>query len=320
MKIMFHTGALNYRGTTVAITDYARYNQEILGNESVICYNLSIPYMKDMGTEHAVVEALSKQFEVLGHDGSAAGVESLVDKHKIDTSYFIRSGERDFLPNNCRTLVHAVFQQYEPHGDCYAYVSQWLANKMNSQHGTSIPSVPHIVQLPEPTDNLREKMGIPAHHTIIGRHGGYDTFDLPWVHQAVATFLEQHDDYTFVFVGTRPWINHPRVLFYQEIHDVQDKANFIDTCDAMLHGRGGGESFGLSIAEFLSLGKPVMAWNGGGDQNHIDMLADSELLYNNPIDLNHMLSNFKDNQQDWASRVSGYRPQPAMEQFKKVFL
>ena len=36
MRVLFHTNTLNYRGTTVAISDYARYNQEVLGNESII--------------------------------------------------------------------------------------------------------------------------------------------------------------------------------------------------------------------------------------------------------------------------------------------
>jgi len=50
MKILFHANTLNFRGTTVAVTDYARYNQEVLGNESVIVYNESLGYEKDMGT------------------------------------------------------------------------------------------------------------------------------------------------------------------------------------------------------------------------------------------------------------------------------
>ena len=39
MKILFHDNTLTERGTSVALYDYAKYNEEILGNESYICYN-----------------------------------------------------------------------------------------------------------------------------------------------------------------------------------------------------------------------------------------------------------------------------------------
>ena len=66
MKILFHTNTLNYRGTTVAVADYARYNQDILGNESVIAYCKTNGQEKDMGNEPAVIEALEKKFNVVG--------------------------------------------------------------------------------------------------------------------------------------------------------------------------------------------------------------------------------------------------------------
>lgn len=34
MKIAFHSSYLGYRGTEVAMMDYARGNQELLGNQS----------------------------------------------------------------------------------------------------------------------------------------------------------------------------------------------------------------------------------------------------------------------------------------------
>ena len=35
-KIAFHTNQLSIRGTEVALFQYAKYNEEILGNKSVI--------------------------------------------------------------------------------------------------------------------------------------------------------------------------------------------------------------------------------------------------------------------------------------------
>ena len=36
MKIAFHNNQLSLRGTEVAMYDYAKYNEEILGNESIV--------------------------------------------------------------------------------------------------------------------------------------------------------------------------------------------------------------------------------------------------------------------------------------------
>ena len=45
-------------------------------------------------------------------------------------------------------------------------------------------------------------------------------------------------------------VDHPRVLYVDTIYSEEDKDMFIRTCDAMIHARRRGESFGLSIAEF----------------------------------------------------------------------
>jgi glycosyltransferase involved in cell wall biosynthesis len=314
MKILFHANTLNYRGTTVAITDYAHYNQEILGNESVIAYCKTYGEEKDMGNEPAVIEALEKKFKVVGY--STGNIEKEIDKEKIDLAYFIAGGEKSFLPTNCKTAVHAVFQNKEPHGDRYAYISEWLSTKMSN--GT-IPFVPHIVNLPQPVKNYRQAFGLEG-KIVVGRIGGYFTFDIPFVKEYIKQLVQADDKFVFLFVGTEPFIDHPNVKFINEIHNAQQKANFISTCDAMIHARQRGESFGLSIAEFLSLNKPVMAWNGGHDLNHLEMLKDSGLLYNDSNDLNSMLYSLDNTKEDWGRRVAEYNPNIVMKKFNEVFI
>lgn len=315
MKVLFHANTLNYRGTTVAITDYAKYNQEILGNESVIAYNVSLGYEKDMGSEQTVVDELKKRFNVVGY--REGDLEGIISKEQIDTAYFIRAGQKEYLPKNCKTAVHAVFQFNEPHGDRYAYISNWLSKEMSD--GT-IPYVPHIVELPTPTSSYRDALGIDKNKIVIGRLGGYYTFDIPGIKEYIKRLVNDNDTFVFLFVGTEPFIDHPNVKFINEIHSLQKKANFINTCDCMLHARQRGESFGLSIAEFLALNKPVLAWNGGYDRNHLDMLKDSGTLYNNEDDLNYMLHNLNDFKQDWSDRVKDFKPEPVMKKFNEVFL
>lgn len=315
MRVLFHGDTLNYRGTTVALTDYAQYNQEVLGNESIIAFNTKHGYKKDMGTELAVVDELKKRFNVIGYEDGK--IEGLVDKEKIDVSYFIRAGQRDFLPSNCKTAVHSVFQFNDPHGDRYAYISRWLSDHVS---GGQIPFVPHVVDLPSPTGDYKQALGITDKQTVIGRIGGYYTFDIPQVKDLITKLVTHNERFVFLFVGTEPFIDHPNVKFINEIHSPQKKANFIATCDCMLHARSRGESFGLSIAEFLSLNKPVFAWNGGLDRNHIDMLKNTGTLYNSDIDLMYKLHHIEEFQYDWLSIVEEYKPKNVMKKFNEVFL
>jgi len=321
MKILFHTTSLNFRGTGVAVTDYARFNQEVLGNESVICWDAEIPYIQDITTEPEVVRKLEKNYNVIGHRG-LEDLQAIIDREKIDVTYFLRYGGKDFIPKNCRTAVHAIFQVCEPHGDRYAYISEWLSNAMNAKHGTSIPHVPHMVNLPAPTDNYREILGIPANDIVIGRMGAYGSFNLPFVKQAIIEILEERKDYTFLFVGTYPWIEHPKVKYLNAFSGLQTKSNLISTCDAMIHARINGESFGLTIIEALSMNKPILSWSGGEDQNHSLILKDSRLLYNSGDDFKESLLNIREikKYEDWTQRVKRFEPVPVMNKFREVFL
>jgi glycosyltransferase involved in cell wall biosynthesis len=321
MKVLFHDNQLNLRGTTVSVTDYARYNQEILGNESVISYVAS-PYPNGYGESHpTAIESISKEFNVIGHTG-VDDLQRIIDREKIDFAYFLRSGNIDFLPNNCSTGVHSVFQNYQPHGDKYAYVSEWLASTMAQRNGLpSLSWVPHIVNLPKPNRNYREELGIRQDQFVFGRHGGRDTFDLHFVKKAIANLISTTDKFVFLFFGTDPWIDHPNVKFFNEIHNLQDKANIINTWDAMIHARSHGESFGLAFTEALSLNKPVLSWEGGSDLHHTKVLENSGLLYNENTILDK-LTNIQElaNSEDWTKRVEQFKPEIVMQQFNNVFL
>jgi glycosyltransferase involved in cell wall biosynthesis len=320
MQILFYTNTLNYRGTSVAVTDYAHYNQEILGNTSIIGYNGSLPYTPDGGTEPVVLKSLQNRFPVIDCGGTEYSFNKVIDQNHIDNFYSIRAGGVDPLPNNCTTSVHAVFGSYHPHGKQYAYVSEWLSQVINSTYNTNCPFVPHMVTMPAPTTNLRQEWNIPHFAKVFGRYGGLGDFDLDWVKETILKVLNYRQDYYFVFANTHVWCQHPQVIFLDAIYDLQQKSNYINSCDVMIHARSGGESFGLAVAEFLSLNKPVIAWKGGVDQNHVVMLGGSNLLYENASDLEIILNNWYLIQEDPASRVVNYHPTQVMNKFQQVFL
>jgi hypothetical protein len=322
MKIAFHTNTLSNRGTTVAILDYAQYNQELLGNDSIIVYPLhfsdpGIPV--DSLTRPEIVDSISKKFTLFGYS-SQEELEQYCLDNNVDYTYYIKAGFNDGPLNSVtKNLIHAVFQANNPHGDKYAYISDWLSHQMS---GGLLEFVPHIVDLPKTAvSDYRKKLNISDDKVVIGRIGGFHQFDIQWVLQTVANFAFTNPNYIFVFVNTFKFVDLPNVLFLESIFDEQEKTDFILSCDAMIHARSDGESFGLAICEGLFHDKPVFCFNGGRDKHHIKLLQDTNLLYNTPDDLWIKLLNVKNNYRyEYSKLVQQFTPELVMEKFNKVFI
>ena len=87
-----------------------------------------------------------------------------------------------------KNLVNAITGNWQPnwiHGDIYAKGSKWLSKITNHK----IPYVPYIVHLPEVESDMREELSIPKDDLVLGRNGGWETFDLPFVKQAIQQVL-----------------------------------------------------------------------------------------------------------------------------------
>lgn len=327
-KILFHTEQLNFRGTTNSILDYAKYNQEILGNESAILYSLKSPEGKDVGTEQAVVDYIQKRYPVYAYENykQANDIASGFDlcySQRAGLSRDRNTGEPYLNVNTTKFGVHSVFQWHDPHGDVYSYISEWLSNKIASSYGTKLyPYVPYIVHLPPPNRNWRKELKISKTSTVIGRLGGFHTFDIEFAKETVRKVLEARADFIFLFMNTEKFIDHPRVLFLPAVFNQQEKSNFIYTCDAMLHARTLGESFGLAICEFLFMNKPVLAWDGGFDRNHIELLNQHNLIYLNENDLYEKLVNIQSfiGKKKYNNIVAPYGPYEVIKRFESVFL
>jgi glycosyltransferase involved in cell wall biosynthesis len=314
MKIAFHANEISLRGTGVAMFDYAHYNKKLLGNESIVLH------WKGSTANHPLAyEKYEKHFEIFGYDDWSE-VDGIIKAEQADFLYMIKGGEKDGkITDACKTGIHAVFQNYEPHGDVYAYVSEWLSQKMTSG---KLPYVPHMINMPQPNADMRQRLNIPEHAVVLGRHGGKDQFDLPVAPVIERAALNNRFLY-FVFLNTdRFCMPLPNIIHLDPIYDLQEKSNFIGMCDAMIHARVMGESFGLAIAEFLYHDKPVIAWPGGGDQNHVKMLGEEGLWYNNPEELyQHLISAKHENHNGkYSARVEKYTPENVMNKFNQVFI
>ena len=288
MKVAFHSQLLTERGSEGAMLDYARFNRSILGNGSVLCLPdrpefAANPLLRRWQEEFSLI--LYRNKRDLGRRLSKEGVEVL---------YLTKPGAYDdFLVPGVKNCVHAQFLSDEFHGDAYAYLSPWMSEVMT---GRADSFVPFYVPKFESEENLRKRLGIPIQAKVFGRHGGWDTFNILFVRAVVAKHARSQPRDHFIFLNTEPIRGTEKlsnVHYLPATVNSEEKAAFLSSCDAMLHARWHGETFGLAVGEFAVLGKPVITFGGSRERAHLDMLGNRGLTYSNAEELRRRLKNFE---------------------------
>jgi glycosyltransferase involved in cell wall biosynthesis len=202
----------------------------------------------------------------------------------------------------------------------YAYVSRWLSEAASQG---KYPAVPHIVTpLPMTASDLRAELGIPPQALVFGRHGGSDSFDIPFAHVVIQELVKHRSDLYFLFLGTNQFCEpHSNIIHLPPTADIKLKARFVSTCDAMLHARLSGETFGLAIAEFSALNKPVITYDQSHERAHLEILGDRGLYYSDATTLTSLLWNFAPQSNiDWRVYSDLFTPESVMRKFNDVFL
>lgn len=306
MRVGFLNNQIDNRGTGNAVFQYAHYNEALLGNESLI-YTLPSGKHDPLSVERYVnrFNEVRSSFAI-PNDG-------------LDVLYHIKSGYNDGVipPGGIKYAVHAVFD-YDPHGDRYAMVSSWLANRS----GLGTAYVPHIVDLPPISSDIRRNVGLPEDGVVFGRYGGRDTFDLYFVWEAIRAILEENPKVWFLFMNTDvpDWaIRHPRIVFVEPTANEFQKRLFINSCDAMIHARQRGETFGISVGEFAFAGKPIITYADSPEKAHLQELGHFALTY----------TGFDSVMEQFRKVIRGpliswgygqYSPENVMAKFNEVFL
>ncbi len=314
MRIAFHVFQLDHRGSSVTTYDYATANQDILGNESVI--------ISSRAKSTHPLEKFNRFKTILYDDVSE--LDAIIQREGIELRHMSKYGNNDGItPTSCRTVVHAVFRMEEPHGTVYAGVSEYLALKFNRKHW-----VPHIVQMPPIDASLRADLNIPETAFVVGRHGGYEQFNVPFVPEAVKHSLNLRKDLYYIFLNTKEFIKHDRVRFlpFHPDPDGDYKRKFINSCDAMLHARIDGETFGLAVGEFSAMNKPVITFNIDQpwyDKSHLHILGDKAIVYQTQKDLILTLMNLSKKtiaSMKWDAYTDRFTPAKVMHIFDHVFV
>jgi len=322
MNVAFFIRHFTSGGTENSAFNYAHYNETILGNKSyIICFTEAVQQKFSYFADRVSYPMFASRFPTI-EINDISEMKDIISKYKLNFFYTQTHGGQDFyqfdnkdLWNGCKTIKHCVFDTTHPEGDYYMSISGCLNDRFN----TMVPVTPYIVTLPECNENFRKHLGIPLDATVIGRHGGSNQFNISFVHDCIKEYLEISSNTYFLFMNTDKFYEHPRIIYLDRTIDNYTKARFINTCDAMIHARQIGETFGLAVAEFSCSNKPVITCRIG-DVEHINILKDKALIYTNEEELLGIFSNIQDiirRKDNWNAYME-FSPKNIMKKFNDM--
>jgi len=110
------------------------------------------------------------------------------------------------------------------------------------------------------------------------------------------------------------------VNYLEPTIDPEQKAQFLATCDAMLHARWHGETFGLAVGEFAVLGKPVITFSESRERAHLEMLGEKSLAYKCKEELLKILREFQPRTIRGTEYEKYSDPKTVIDIFQRKFL
>ncbi len=321
MIIGFLSNKITNRGTEVNLFDYADFNEKILGNKSII---ITRPYDHVMAVSPRDVtrdtyDKFINRFDKVEYYINPSDVNEIIQQNKIDVLFIEKAGSPSdgLVYNSCKTIIHAVFTTKEPHGDLYAPIS----DSLNKICGTNHPVLPYMVRVFDTDENLRQQLQLPENAIVFGAYCGADEYNVDYVRQAIVNISNdpQYSNIYFIFMNIIPFCNESNnVRFLKGTCDMKIKRMFINTCDAMLYGRAGGETFGLACGEFSICNKPIIGRAQEHSCAHIDILGDNMIKHNSYEELVDIITNWSKYNKDVSN--NGYKqftPLKVMQNFQK---
>lgn len=322
VSIGFFVRHFSERGTEVAIYDYAKYNEELLGNKSyIICWSKKTLLENGLDVVSHSYHKFKKRFPIL-EIHAMEDMAVLIDTYKLDVFYTLTHGGIDYYQfgnkniwKNCKTIKHNVLRTDVPEGDLYCCISDW----MNTRFGTKYPVLPHMIDIPHVEGNLRKIFAIPEDAIVYGRYGSSDTFSIPFVYEVIDKVSRENPSIYFLFMNTPLFCSPRKNIIHLPYETALDKkVLLINTCDAMIHARADGETFGLSCGEFAIKEKNIITGVSYYNNGHLQILKHKAIVYYDKDSLEDILLDFKKYKRDMSTNpYQEYTPHKVMAVFQQ---
>ena len=337
LRLFFMSNQLGPRGSEIALFDYAA------AFEAQAC-GLAFILAPAARTDAKVAAKFSARFpgRVLalagGCNGNAAtdavactaAVASVLAEHGAHYIYATDYGTRLFWqpPPGVTVLAHGIF---DGRGTPWpGTVPAVISDSVYRARG--IPVVPYMVDWAAPATSgptLRNELGITADATVFCRHGGDSTFDVPLARDGVCQFARRNAMSTILLLNTAPHACERgigNIIHLPAIIDLREKARFLAACNACVHGRLHGETFGLAVAECSLAGLPVLTYGiADPDQDfHLRVLGPYARRYTTAAELVDLMQGFdaasaKALAPVYANLYADYSPRQVMLTFLHSF-
>jgi len=322
-SIAFLAFTLNHTGGTLNVIEYAKGLKRFYDIDSHFIINDPSTSNHDPNAYTLIAE----QFPISHfQDYDLIKVlNELYSQGKIYAFYHVTQGnnkiDKMLLDSGLPMLVHMTGVGRDPWGLVYAYVSEWMSEFCSKGE---FPYVPHIVQLPASDGNLRDILNIPAESVVIGRLGGEYSWNIHFVNNVINESVDLRSDIYFLLVNVPffpQYFTHPRIKVFSKFpYDQELKKKFINTCDAMIHARAEGESFGFAPAEFSLSNRPIITYLHSTERAHISVLGKRGIYYESPDTLRSILLCIGKGQQVNWNCYENFDSENITRQFYDVFL
>ncbi len=182
------------------------------------------------------------------------------------------------LPENLILVETSIFGKpsvptYQKRINRVLMVSEWLSQK-NPWPGRKAHTVYLPILIPQHQNDLRDSLGIKKTEKVVGRisRPGMDSgAEVLEIFQKIATACR-----LLVLGGGEALktaaAQDPRIIFLPATTDENLISQFYNTLDVLLHYRKEGETFGMSIADAMIHGKPVVSHDSFLDNAQVELI------------------------------------------------
>lgn len=318
MLVAFIENVLGIRGTQGNAWALAHFNETMLHNKSIIVAR-SLRTYRDADVSDESIRFFTDRFETHFIPDLAA-IDTFLKKRGVEVAYTALAGgaaDTDtHTPTTVPTIVHCVFCNYGTKGSVRAAISPYIWPP-----ATVLPNIVYVDHAE--TGDLRNELGISHDAIVLGRYGGYNTFDVPFVVDHIKRCARARPHIFFLFMNTRDFTTEPmpNIMFLPPRRDVTYKTRFIRTCDAMLHARSDGETHGMACGEFALLNRPVITTRWGATA-HIDVyLKNRAVVVHDADSLQTAIDSVKPHDNGTCAESTGYdecTPEKVMPVFRML--
>ena len=145
---------------------------------------------------------------------------------------------------------------------------------------------------------------------VFGWYGGHDAWDDNATPVVLHVASQRRNDVYFLFQNFKDDAQlllqeNPNIISLPVDSGLINKKRFILTCDAFLHTRTLGETFGLAVAEFSILQRPIITKRHPLHRFHLDILQGDCYTYGSMPELKTLLLSLNEanlRRRDFAAR------------------